>query len=86
MADFQAKVADAKVQAQAASDLVADLKADNGDQTALLTNLSALKSARAKLQTAHADLVAARKDMAAIIGGVKGKGMHGEASSTVEVK
>lgn len=82
--DYQAKIADAKVQAQAASDLVINLKVDSGDASAQAANTTALKSARTKLQAAHADLVAARKDMATIIAAVKGKGTV-TASTTASV-
>ncbi len=81
LSDMNAKVADAKVQAQAAIDLVATLSPDDGDQATLTANTAALKSARAKLQAGQTDLKAARKDMATIVGGVKGKG-----EATGEVK
>lgn len=80
--DYQAKVADAKVQAQAANDLVLNLKVDSGDATVQAANTAAIKSARTKLQAAQADLVAARKDMTTIISAVKGKGTV-TASTTV---
>jgi len=84
-ADFKDKVADAKVQAQAAIDLVKDLKADSGDKTELSANLDALKNARAKVKAARQDLVAARKDMATIMQGI-GVHVDVQASSTADLK
>jgi hypothetical protein len=84
-ADFKDKVADAKVQAQAAIDLVKDLKADNGDKTELSANLDALKNARAKVKASRQDLVAARKDMATIMQGI-GVHVDVQASSTADLK
>lgn len=66
LADYNAKVADAKMQADAAASLVANLKPDNGDQSVMQSNTAALKDAHAKIQAAHQDLVAARKDITAI--------------------
>jgi hypothetical protein len=72
--DFDAKVADAKVQAQAAVSLVANLSVDNGDATIRTTNTAALKDAKTKLDAAQADLKAARKDVDTIVKAIKGKG------------
>lgn len=74
LADFKAKVADAKVQAQAAASLVAGLSADNGDAAIAASNTAALKSAKAKVDVAQADLKAARKDIGTILKAVKGTG------------
>jgi hypothetical protein len=73
LADFKAKIADAKVQADAAVALTANLQADNGDKTVLAANNAKLKEARAKLELAQKDLAAARADAAKIYGVVKGK-------------
>ncbi len=62
-ADYVAKLADAKVQAQAAANLVANLTPDNGDKTIFASNTAALKAAKVKLDAARADLKTARKDM-----------------------
>jgi len=64
---MQAHVADAKVHAQAAIDLSATLKADNGTDAVMTANQQALKDARAKLNAARDDLKAARKDAASIV-------------------
>ncbi len=74
MSDFNAKIADAKVQADAAVAATANLSVDNGDKATLEANNAALKAARAKLKAAEDDLKAARKDAATIYGVVKGKG------------
>jgi len=71
LADYDAKVADAKVQAESAVVAVAALSPDNGDQTVFEANIAALKAARAKVQAAQQDLVAARKDAEAIAKGLR---------------
>lgn len=71
-ADFTAKVADAKLQAQAAANLVAGLQADNGDTAVQASNAETLKSAKAKIDAAQADLKAARADIGTILKAVKG--------------
>lgn len=81
-ADFKAKIADAKAQADAAASLVANLTPDNGDETVAATNNTALKSAKAKIETAQADLKAARKDIGVILQGVKGLGIRKEGEAT----
>jgi hypothetical protein len=80
LADMNAKIADAKVQAQAAIDLVANLSPDNGDQAKMTANHNALVSARAKIRAGMQDLQTARKDMGAIL-----KGTKINASSTTAV-
>lgn len=79
MADFNAKIADAKTQADAAVAETVNLKPDNGDKTVLASNKAALKDARTKLKTAGQDFAAARHDAAIIVGIVKG---HGEVHAT----
>ncbi len=74
LSDMNAKVADAKVQANAAAALVADLKPDEGDQAVKDANTAALKDARAKLEAARADIQAAYKDAQTIVIAVHGKG------------
>ena len=71
-ADFNAKVADAGTQAQAAVTEIATLVPDQGDKTKMASNTAALKDARAKVVAAQKDLVAARKDAATIVAAVKG--------------
>ncbi len=74
LADFNAKIADAKVQADAAVTMTANLPVDNGDAAVIASNKAALQAAHAKLKTAEADLKAARDDAKTIAGIVKGKG------------
>lgn len=74
LADMNAKVADAKTQANAAAALVVNLKADNGDDSVKASNTATLKDARTKLEAARADIQAAFKDAQTIIAGVKGTG------------
>ncbi len=70
LSDYRTKIADAKVQAQAAVDLTASLTVDNGDQTKLDANKQALKDAQAKIQVARDDLKAAREDAKNLIKGL----------------
>ena len=67
LADFNAKIADANTQAQAAVSEVSGLVPDQGVQAQLQSNESALKDARSKIQAAQQDFVAARKDAETIV-------------------
>ena len=82
LADLNVKIADAKVQADAAVALTANLQADNGNATVRATNLQALKDAKAKLVLAQKDLADARHDAATVRGVVKGNGGNDRASTT----
>jgi hypothetical protein len=82
LADMNAKIADANAQAQAAVNETASLQPDNGDQTVLASNTTALKDARAKLQTAQKDLVAARSDAGTIVKALTSIKVSATASST----
>jgi hypothetical protein len=72
--DFDAKVADASTQAQAAVSETASLQPDNGDATLMASNTATLKDAKSKLDAAQADLKAARADVTTILAAIKGKG------------
>lgn len=74
LADFKVKIADAKVQAQAAASLVAGLSVDNGDAAIAASNTAALKSAKEKIDTAQKELKDARKDIGVILKAVRGLG------------
>ncbi len=82
LTDMNAKVADAKTQANAAASETVSLKPDNGDATVAASNTAALKDARAKIQAAQQDLKAAQKDALTIIQGVKGKRVSASATTT----
>lgn len=71
LADYNAKIADAKTQAQAAIDKVSSLTPDGGDKTKMAINLATLKEAKAKIQAAQQDFVSARKNAAQIAQGLK---------------
>ncbi len=83
-ADFDAKVADAKLQAQAAANEVVNLSADAGATTTAAANTAALKDAKTKIDAAQADVKAARKDIGTILAALKGTGEI-EATSTASV-
>lgn len=83
-ADFTAKIGDAKVQAQAAVSLIANLSVDGGDKAKMDANTAALKSAKAKIDAAQADLKAARADLGTILKNIKGTGeVKADASASV---
>lgn len=82
LAELKAKIADAKVQADASVALTANLTPDNGDATIKASNLQALKDARAKLVVAQQDLATARHDAGTIYSVVKGVGAQNNASTT----
>lgn len=67
LADMNAKIADANVQAQAAINEVSALKPDNGDQATMHANTAALQDARSKIVVAQHDLNTARQDAQTII-------------------
>ncbi len=91
LADLNVKVADAKVQADAALAITASLTPDNGDEAKFQANKKALMDARVKLRAGEADLKAAHKDAREIVVSLK-KEMkvkekdENEASSTLRVK
>jgi hypothetical protein len=71
LADMKAKIASAQQNASDAVNSITSLQPDNGDKTVAASNLAALKAARAKIQAAQADAVAARKDMKTILAELK---------------
>ena len=83
LVDYDTKIADARVQAQAAVTAVTALKPDNGDQTVFQANVAVMKDARSKVQAAQQDIVAARKIAESIARAIKGtKKIEGEVSAT----
>ena len=82
LVDMNAKIADATVQAQAAVSEMTGLKPDNGDQTVMQSNVTALKDARAKVQAAQADLKAARQDAGTVVKALIAAKIDASASST----
>ncbi len=88
LADFNAKIADANTQANAATAEVASLVPDGGVTAQMQANTAALKDARSKIQTAQQDLMTARTDAQSIIKALMGfekAGQGGNASGTVSV-
>ncbi len=82
LADYNAKIADAQVRAQAAVTAIATLAPDQGDKTKLAANTKALQDARAKAVLAQKDLIAARQDAQKIVLVVKGKASVNATAST----
>ena len=87
-ADFSAKLADAKIQAQAAQSGVAALVPDQGDKASADANKAALVKARADIKVGTSDLKAARKDAEAILKTIKSFKLDASAtaSSTTSVQ
>ncbi len=83
---YNAKIADAKVQAQAAITLTASLTPDNSDEAKFQANKKALTDARAKLRLAEQDLKAARENARKIINELKKLNPNASASTTLKVK
>ena len=71
LTDMSTKLSDASTQSQAAVSVSAGLAPDAGDKTKQTQNAAALKTARADVQVAQKDLVAARKDAETIVKGLK---------------
>ena len=67
LSDYNSKVADANVQAQAAINEISSLKPDGGDKTIFQSNQTVLKDARTKIHAGMADLKTARQDAANIV-------------------
>lgn len=86
MADFNAKVADAQVQATAAINHIAGLQPDNGDKTIMASNTAALKQARADIRVAQQDFAAARKDVDVIIKALGSVNVSADANTTVQTQ
>ncbi len=72
LTDANAKIADAKIQAQAAIDAIKNLEADNGNDGIMSSNKQALLNAKSHIMKAVADLQNARKDFATIVSSLKG--------------
>jgi uncharacterized coiled-coil protein SlyX len=74
MDDFNAQLADARKQTDAAKGHVSGLVPDEGDASVQKTNASELKIARADIKVAHEDFTNARKDAEGILKGLKDMG------------
>ena len=84
LADMNAKIADANVQAQAAVTETASLQPDNGNATVMASNTATLKDARTKIQTAQQDLVKARQDAGVIVKALIAANVGASASTTAQ--
>ncbi len=83
--EMNASIADAKVQADAAVSLVANLKPDNGDKTTMDANNQALKDAKAKIKAGLKAIDDARADARSIIKALKSLGLEANAGMNSEV-
>jgi hypothetical protein len=82
LGDFNAKVSDANIQANAAASEVATLTPDNGNATIEASNTATLKDAHSKILAAQQDFVTARADALAIIKDLAGFKVSASASAS----
>ncbi len=85
LADYTAKIADAKIHADGAVSGIIALVPDQGDATVAASNKAALKAARADIKIATTDLQAARKDATSIIKAIKSFKLDASGSATTTV-
>ena len=85
LADYNAKIADSKTQAQSAIDVVSGLAPDNGDQVKAAANRSALQKGRGFIFAGMKDLKAAREDARKIVQVLKAMGAASNASASSTV-
>ncbi len=88
LTDMNAKIADSKVRANAATTAASSLTPDNGDKAKMDANHAALVAARADLKVGTDDLKTARDDARKIVKGLKEIGIkakiNADTSSTVQ--
>ncbi len=82
LADLNAKISDATIQANAINQEVLTLAPDQGDKAKLAANTAAIKDARSKLKIANQDLKNARLDINSILKVVKSSKTKTSATST----
>ena len=82
LADMNAKVTDANAQSASAQADVSALVPDQGNASIAASNKTALVASRAKIKTATDDLKAARKDVTALLAGLKSLGNVSASAST----
>lgn len=83
LVDFNAKVSDASVQANAATSEVVSLMPDNGNAATEASNTAALKDAHSDILTAQQDLTGARTDAETIISDLATFKVSVTASTTI---
>ncbi|MFA6254200.1 MAG: hypothetical protein WC640_03060 [Candidatus Paceibacterota bacterium] len=71
MTDLNAKITDARTQAEAAVARSVNLTPDNGDKTIMASNKEALTKSRDDIKVGHQDLVTARQDVTKILKALK---------------
>jgi hypothetical protein len=82
LSDLNAKVADAKVQAQTAVTAVATLTPDNGNATIAASNKTSLQAGQTAIKATIADFQAAEKDARSIIQAVESIHVSASASAS----
>jgi hypothetical protein len=86
LTDLGTKLTSAQTHAQAAVGAIAPLVPDQGDKTVQEKNDAAIKSAQAEIKAGTADLVDARKDIAAIIKGLGTLKASASASTSAQTQ
>ncbi len=84
LTDLAAKLTSVQAHAGAAATLISPLAPDNGDKTVMASNEATIKKAQDEIKAGHADLVAARKDITAVIKGLGTLKVSATASSSVQ--
>jgi hypothetical protein len=82
LTDMNAKIADAKIQSQAAITAVVSLTPDNKDSAKMQANETALATGRADIKATASDLKAAQQDAKSIAAGLKSLHVSASASTT----
>jgi len=82
LTDMANNLTTAQVKAKAAMDLILPLKPDEGDKATQDANNAALKKARTELQAGHQAVVAARKNMKAVVEFLASVTVNASATST----
>ena len=84
--DLLTKTTHAKAEATMAINAVAGLAPDNGDQSIMASNETALKGARADILLAQKDLQDARKDIDTILKALKGFQLNAKGEAKEEMR
>lgn len=84
LTEYNAKITDAGLQAQAAVNAIIALAPDNGDSAKKEANTKVLKDARAQIVVAQKELQVARKDADSIITALKGMKVSATTTTTTD--
>ena len=86
LTDLGNKLTSAQAHAQASVSAVAPLTPDQGDKTVQASNDAAIKKAQGEIKAGNQDLVDARKDIAAMVGGLAKLKTNANSNASTTVK